>query len=274
MAGGERALKVFVFDLDGTILMDSHNIHPSNLKAINLLLKKAKVIVFASGRMLPSVRKLLRRYFEIEFPIIAYNGSVVWTPQHGKIMELKIEPQRASQIVQKLRSLSVHRQAYVDDKLVVEEDNEHARAYSEHSGIELTFVDDLAKLVAEHGATKLLAIAEPEKLDAIIPKLRDEFEDVLIFKSFANYLDFVPSQTDKGRALRVLAEKLGFDLSEAMAFGDNDNDIALLKSVGLGVAVRNGTKGLKEVADVVVEENFLGGPGNFLLELIDRGWLD
>jgi len=274
MAGGERALKVFVFDLDGTILMDSHNIHPSNLKAINLLLKKAKVIVFASGRMLPSVRKLLRRYFEIEFPIIAYNGSVVWTPQHGKIMELKVEPQRASQIVQKLRSLSVHRQAYVDDKLVVEEDNEHARAYSEHSGIELTFVGDLAKLVAEHGATKLLAIAEPEKLDAIIPKLREEFEDVLIFKSFANYLDFVPSQTDKGRALRVLAEKLGFDLSEAMAFGDNDNDIALLKSVGIGVAVRNGTKGLKEVADVVVEENFLGGPGNLLLELIDRGWLD
>ncbi|WP_448522827.1 Cof-type HAD-IIB family hydrolase [Pseudothermotoga sp.] len=265
---------MFVFDLDGTILMDSHNIHPSNLKAINLLLEKGKKIVFASGRMLPSVRKLLQRHFEIEFPIIAYNGSVVWTPQYGKIMELKIEPQRASQIVQKLRSLNVHRQAYLDDKLVVEEDNEHARAYSEHSGIELTFVDDLAKLVAEHGATKLLAIAEPEKLDTIIPELRDEFDDVLIFKSFSNYLDFVPSQTDKGRALRVLTEKLGFDLLEAMAFGDNDNDIALLKSVGLGVAVRNGTKGLKEVADVVVEENSLGGPGNFLLELIDRGWLD
>gem|GEM_PF-5088868 len=33
-------MKVFVFDLDGTILMDSHNIHPSNLKAINLLLGK------------------------------------------------------------------------------------------------------------------------------------------------------------------------------------------------------------------------------------------
>jgi len=267
-------LKVFVFDLDGTILMDSHNIHPSNLKAINLLLEKGKKIVFASGRMLPSVRKLLQRYFDVEFPIIAYNGSVVWTNEHGKIMELKIEPQRASQIVQKLRSLNVHRQAYVDDKLVVEEDNEHARAYSEHSGIELTFVDDLAELVAEHGATKLLAIAEPERLDAIIPELRDEFDDVLIFKSFSNYLDFVPSQTDKGRALKVLAEKLGFDLREAVAFGDNDNDVALLRSVGLGVAVRNGTKSLKEVADVVVEENFLGGPGNFLLDLFDRGWFD
>lgn len=267
-------MNVFVFDLDGTILIDSHNIHPSNLRAINILIEKNKRIVFASGRMLPSVRKLLKRYFSMEFPIIAYNGSVVWTPEHGKIMELRIEPERAAEIVETLRDLKVHRQAYVDDKLVVEEDNEYARAYSEHSQIELTFVDDLAKLVAEHGATKLLAIAEPERLDAIIPELRERFNDVLIFKSFSNYLDFVPSQTDKGRALRVLAEKLGFDLSDAVAFGDNDNDVALLRSVGLGVAVRNGTKGLKEVADVVVEENFLGGPGNFILDLLARGLID
>lgn len=267
-------MNVFVFDLDGTILVDSHNIHPSNLKAINLLLEKGKKIIFASGRMLPSVRKLLSQYFSVEFPIIAYNGSVVWTPELGKIMELRIEPERAAEIVRTLRSMRIHRQAYVDDKLVVEEDNQYARSYSEHSQIELTFVEDLAELVLQHGATKLLAIAEPERLDAIIPELRAKFNDVLIFKSFSTYLDFVPFQTDKGRALRVLAEKLGFDLSETVAFGDNDNDVALLKIVGLGVAVRNSTKALKEVADVVVEENFLGGPGNFILDLLEHRLLD
>jgi len=267
-------LKIFVFDLDGTILVDSHNIHPSNLKAINTLLEKGKKIVFASGRMLPSVRKLLKRYFDVEFPTIAYNGSVVWTPQLGKIMELRIEPEQASRIIETLREMKIHRQAYVDDKLIVEEDNEQARAYSDHAGIELTFTTDLVKLVARCGATKLLAIAEPERLDAVIPMLRDAFPNVLIFKSFSNYLDFVPSQTDKGRALKLLADRLGFDLSEAMAFGDNDNDIHLLKSVSLGVAVRNGTKALKEVADVVVDENFLGGPGNFVLDLLERGLLD
>lgn len=267
-------MKVFVFDLDGTILVDSHNIHPSNLRAINILLNKNKKIVFASGRMLPSVRKLLKRHFDLEFPVIAYNGSVVWTPQLGKIMELRIDPMRAVEIVEALRELKIHRQAYVNDELVVEENNKEARAYSEHADVELTFTDDLAKLVAKCGATKLLAIAEPERLDTIIPVLKRTFPDVLIFKSFSNYLDFVPSQTDKGRALKLLAERLGFDLSETMAFGDNDNDVPLFKCAGLSVAVRNGTKALKEVADVIVDENFLGGPGNFVLDLLELGLLD
>ncbi|MFN3284442.1 MAG: HAD family hydrolase, partial [Pseudothermotoga sp.] len=62
-------MKIFVFDLDGTILQDSHDIHPKNLEAIEKLMELGKEIVFASGRMLPSMMKLLRRYFSQQFPM-------------------------------------------------------------------------------------------------------------------------------------------------------------------------------------------------------------
>ncbi|MFN4191064.1 MAG: HAD family hydrolase [Pseudothermotoga sp.] len=264
-------MKIFVFDLDGTILQDSHDIHPKNLEAIEKLMELGKEIVFASGRMLPSMMKLLRRYFSQQFPMIAYNGSVAWLPEVGKILDVKIDPHTAAKVIEILREMKIHRQAYIEDRLVVEEENEQAKAYSDHSQIELTIVPDLVEAVKENGATKLLAIDEPHKLESIIAFLKSTFPNLAIFKSFANYLDFVPAQVDKGRALQLIANHKKWNLSEAVAFGDNDNDIALLRAVGLKVAVKNGTQTLKEVADVIVEENTQGGPGIFILDMLQRG---
>lgn len=267
-------MKIFVFDLDGTILQDTHDIHPKSLEAIEKLIGLEKEIVFASGRMLPSMVKLLKRYFSQQFPLIAYNGSVAWLPEIGKILDVKIDPQTAVKVIEILREMKIHRQAYVEDKLVVEEENDHAKAYSDHSQIELTVVPDLVQVVREKGATKLLAIDEPQKLDSVIIHLRKIFPNLAIFKSFINYLDFVPAQVDKGRALQLIANYKKWDLKDAVAFGDNDNDIALLRVVGLKIAVKNGTEALKEVADVVVEENTKGGPGIFILDMLQRGLIN
>lgn len=269
--GGSGALKIFIFDLDGTILQDTHDIHPKNLEAIRKLMELGKEIVFASGRMLPSMVKLLKRYFSEQFPLIAYNGSVAWLPEAGRILDVKIDPQTAERLVKVLREMKIHRQAYVDDKLVVEEENDHAKAYSDHSQIELTVVPNLAEVVKEKGATKLLAIDEPTVLDSAMARLKGIFPELAIFKSFGNYLDFVPAQVDKGKALKLIADHRNWDLKDAVAFGDNDNDIPLLSVVGLKVAVQNGTESLKEVADVVVEENTKGGPGIFILDMLERG---
>ena len=38
---------------------------------------------------------------------------------------------------------------------------------------------------------------------------------------------------------------------EAMAFGDGNNDLEMLKTVGLAVAMENASKELKEAADVI-----------------------
>ncbi|AEH50468.1 Cof-type HAD-IIB family hydrolase [Pseudothermotoga thermarum] len=267
-------MKIFVFDLDGTILQDSHQIHPESYRAIKELIKCGKEIVFASGRMLPSIQKLLSKYFEKEFPIIAYNGTVVWLPGVGKILDVKVDTKDAIEVINYLRELKIHRQAYINDKLVVEEDNEYARAYSEHSQVELVVVDDLVDEVKKHGTSKLLAIAEPHVLDSIIPELREKFPNLKIFKSFDTYLDFVPAGYDKGYALKLIAQVKKWDLSQAVAFGDNDNDIPLFEAVGYSVAVENATDGLKEVADVVVKSNKDGGPGSFILDMLDNGKWD
>jgi hydroxymethylpyrimidine pyrophosphatase-like HAD family hydrolase len=46
----------------------------------------------------------------------------------------------------------------------------------------------------------------------------------------------------------ILQRQYDIDLSEVMAFGDNYNDIDLLQSAGLGIAVANAREEVKVVA--------------------------
>ena len=48
---------------------------------------------------------------------------------------------------------------------------------------------------------------------------------------------------------------LGLTMNEVAAFGDHFNDIDMLKSVGLGVAMGNAKKQVKEIADYVTADN-------------------
>ena len=57
---------------------------------------------------------------------------------------------------------------------------------------------------------------------------------------------------DKGRALGLLAERLGIKQKEVMAIGDSENDASMLEYAGISVVVDNAPDKLKANADMVV----------------------
>ncbi len=269
---------VFVFDLDGTLLNDEEKLSEKNKKAV-IEASKENLVIFASGRMLKSVLKLSREYFGREFVTIAYNGAMVYIPGEGVVFERNIDPQTSKEVILELRKRKVHRQAYVNDELMSEEDNEEVRAYARHSGVDYEVVSDLAEMVSKHGSTKILSISDPETLNEIRDELRGVFKNLKIFKSFPNYLDFVPKNVSKAQALRMLSEKLGFNLKDVIAFGDNDNDVEMIKEVGFGVAVENATETVLRVADYVTRSNNEDGVAEVVFGVLSGSikpmpWLD
>lgn len=48
-----------------------------------------------------------------------------------------------------------------------------------------------------------------------------------------------------------MLEHYHIDRSEAVAFGDGNNDLEMLKAVGHGIAMGNGSDELKEIAEEV-----------------------
>ncbi len=261
---------VFVYDIDGTLLNDDELLTDENKKAV-IESEKHGLVIFASGRMLRSILKFLNEHFEKEYPVIAYNGAVVYVPSEGIVYEEGIDDVTTEKIIQDLKKEGIHRQIYVNDELVVEEDNEEVRGYAKHSGVDYRVVDDLVKFVKGKKSTKILAISEPLILDRIKESLSPKYPDLRIFKSFPIYLDFVPKNVSKSKALELLAKKLGFKLSEVIAFGDNDNDADLLSAVGLGVAMANGTSRAKEAAKVVAPSNNDSGVAKVVFDILSSG---
>ena len=54
-----------------------------------------------------------------------------------------------------------------------------------------------------------------------------------------------------------MCESIGYSLAETVAFGDGDNDIEMLRYVGLGVAMKNARPFVQDSADLVLEVNYV-----------------
>ena len=60
--------------------------------------------------------------------------------------------------------------------------------------------------------------------------------------------------TDKGDALKAVAERLQVRIEDTYAFGDGLNDICMMKAAGHGICMGNGQKKTKEAAEYVTED--------------------
>ena len=74
-------------------------------------------------------------------------------------------------------------------------------------------------------------------------------------KAWASNLEILSSESGKGSALKILADRLGVEMKDIIAIGDGDNDRQMIEMSGLGFAVKNGSEELKEMADMVICSN-------------------
>lgn len=79
-----------------------------------------------------------------------------------------------------------------------------------------------------------------------------------------NWYAFLPEKAGKVQAIRELARILDISLNEIVAFGDDKNDMEMLKMCGIGVAVNNAISDIKEIADCITLSNDENGVAEWL----------
>ena len=101
---------------------------------------------------------------------------------------------------------------------------------------------------------KCLVINYREKtgLLRIQERIRRELDtQVDCFFSCDQYLEVVPKGMNKGQAVERMCRLLGVDIADAVAVGDEANDLSMIRAAGVGVAMANGTGEVKAAADYV-----------------------
>ena len=66
-------------------------------------------------------------------------------------------------------------------------------------------------------------------------------------------MEFNALGIDKGKGLIDLANKLGIDIKDTIAIGDNFNDLSMIKVAGLGVGVQNTVEEMKKECDIITK---------------------
>lgn len=78
---------------------------------------------------------------------------------------------------------------------------------------------------------------------------RGRFSDrCTVVTSGTEWVDFIPFETNKAKGLREYQQLLGISPDECMAFGDEYNDIEMLKSVPWSFAMAHSKQGVRESA--------------------------
>lgn len=254
-------IKLIVTDIDGTIVKSDNTLTPEMIKCLKDLNKKGIKIVLASGRMHPGVFPVAE-LLGLDTPVISYQGAMVREFKNSdKILWHKsISNDLTREIIDFLRQFNVHINLYSDDVLYTEDDN-YMDDYTYGRFVSYTKVECFSD-VKPGRISKLLVIEyDPEKIAKIKAALEKKFGSKLdLVLSTPFYLEITAKGATKGEAVKFLAQHWGYDMSEILCCGDQDNDISMVEIAGVGVAMGNASKKLKKAADYIcgtVDENGL-----------------
>lgn len=252
-------IKLICLDIDGTLLDKNRDI----AKATRDIFKKLNntyATVLASSRM-PSAMYYLQEKLGIRGePLIAYNGALILGKHQEPIKSLPMSLDFLEAILEHQQGHDYNVSTFCDDIWRTAKKDK----WTEHEMITTRAIPELIpnnELLAELKSKnqqphKIMCMGDEEVLDDLIASLEKsgQAENVHLYRSKKTYIEIITKNINKSDALTYLLEKeYGFPMDSVIAFGDNYNDIELLKNAGWGVAMANAKKSVKEAADYVSE---------------------
>lgn len=261
------AIKLVAIDIDGTLINDQLQITPATKQAIQAATARGIKVVLCTGRPMTGVHHYLDELGlngQADQYVISFNGALVQTTA-GKVLSKFTLP--LDDVIDLAGA------AFKQDvKLVIETAdymyslNQDISPYAVHESKLVSLplrYRSLDQIVAARERdqlvfSKVMLIDEPEKLDHFLAHLEED-EPVRnlfnIVRSEPYYLEFINPAASKGAALEALGHDLAIAPSEMVAIGNAQNDEAMLKVAGTGVAMANATPGVLKNADVQVADN-------------------
>lgn len=243
--------RVVVADLDGTVRSRALGITPGVRAAVAAARARGVRVCVATGRMWRSAAPWVAT-LGADAPAILYNGGQVFDFATGRVLvdhRLPRETARdALHLLHREPEARVH--LYLHDRVYAERPDPLTDAYAADDGVRVDIVPGLASLLGED-PHKLLAIGPPARMAALGEAVRAAGVPVHAVQSEPQYLEILPAGVSKGTALGALLAALGVPAAEAIAVGDNWNDLEMIEAAGLGVAMGHAPAGVRARADFV-----------------------
>ncbi len=285
-------MKLFVTDLDGTLLNSNHELTENSKVALKRALAMNIPVCIATGR---SYQDILRIFsdFEVKPYIISSNGASLYDESGEKLHSVSIPIDQVKDIITYLKAHNLQFEVADDEYTYVtrwgidllKKELEDVGVQDQTKKKELE--NDVLGIVLSQGNLKVVSSIDEiiekvtsansiSSISAYLNKINQAMayftmdKRIRTFSSWKYNFEMTSRDTSKGIALKVLCEKLGINLNDVVVAGDNYNDLSMLKIAGYKVAMENAVENVKSIADEVIKSNDDEGVADFLQKQLDQ----
>ena len=267
-------IKLIMSDIDGTILDKNHQLD-SYLIELMPLLKQCNIpFVLASARSPLGIAPISKELGITECPIACYNGALI--SLGDKILsQYSIDKSELLLLHDFLKKEfpTVSINVYSGKDWLVNTIDEWVEIEATITG-ESPKVTSLADFIRDEKTLvhKLLLIDNTDTIQKLQKTLSSiDFPQTDFYLSKDNYLEVTHNQVSKKQALLELANYYQLPLTSIMTLGDNYNDIPMIETAGLGIAMGNAPRDVKTCAKAVTDSNEQNGVSKAIkLHVLDK----
>ena len=255
-------MTLYVTDLDGTLLKNDATISDFSVNTLNSLIENGVFFTYATARSFSSAAPLVKK-LNLELPAVTFNGVFVVNPANGEHLIENVFTKKSLKIAEKFlrkNSLAPLVYSYINGEERVSflgEKIDCVRSYidSRKGDKRLRTAKNYDELF--EGNVFYLTILNAENTELLDSFFTAEngFAHNFQVDTYDDTTWYEIYDKNAGKAMAVRQVKALLDAEKMVCFGDNKNDIEMLKTADLGVAVGNSFDELKEIADIIIEEN-------------------
>ena len=257
-------MKSLFFDIDGTLVsIKTHRIPDSTVKALEEAKKQGHKVFIATGRPIA----ILNNVGQIEHLVDGYvttNGAhcfigddVVHTSAMSR-EEVDIVLDDAKRNDYPVILCSANDIAVFNYKNVIDD------IFVKSLDVDLDKIMSVEEMLATQQITQLTPFCNAEQEALLMPRL----PNCVSGRWHPAFSDITSREAGKDNGITAIANYLGIDIADTIAFGDGGNDIPMIRKAGIGVAMGNAGDNVKAVADFIttdVDDNGIANALNHLL---------
>lgn len=275
-----RKIRMVGLDLDGTLLNDRKEFTPRCREAVAAALAQGVVVLVATGRPWMGVPEELREFPGMDYALTS-NGARILDTRSGQVLsEHLLSPGLAERALSVCARYDTLKEVYFDGQGYAEAEkmarvevyhkNPNMWEYMRRTRIPVRDVTELVQK-ENRGLDKVQALfADMEERTRAWKDLEAE-KGLELVGSLGYNIEINAAGVNKGTGLVNLGRMLGIRRGEIMACGDGDNDAAMLREAGFGVAMANAEEKVKEAADYITRSNEEDGVAEAIEKFVLRG---
>ena len=260
-------------DMDGTLLHNDKSISDYTINVLRKIVEKGILLVPASGRPLNGMKAaVLNNVKGIKYAICS-NGALLMDVQKEKsISKTGIPTEKALQALAYLEQFPTAVYVHTDKGTFRAEGWEKTGLSEKYPYIRFSegTVKNLGEFLRTSGVNvmKMGAYILTDELAQKLLEKGSPIPGIIFLRTGDGIIELNSTNASKGNALYILCKKLGIQLENVLAIGDNENDISMLQAAGISAAMENAEDDVKQAAKFVARNNEEDGAAHFLEEWV------